>query len=192
MARPWTSFGWALGASAALHALVLARFDPAPVGTVKESLVRPPMLTAWLEPLPSSQTLPQTGVRSRAPHDPLEPPRRKPPRKIPSQPRAPEPSPEKRSIQAQWLPTAQLGETLERLSEVLLYPPEALRRGLEGEVVLLVELGEGGRIVGASVASSSGHPLLDEAALKAVGRLDALNPASAGKAILLPVRFKIL
>jgi protein TonB len=90
------------------------------------------------------------------------------------------------------LPTAQLGETLERLSEVLLYPPEALRRGLEGEVVLLVELGEGGRIVGASVASTSGHPLLDEAALKAVGRLDALNPASAGKAILLPVRFKIL
>jgi protein TonB len=95
-------------------------------------------------------------------------------------------------MQVEPLPAAQLAETLERLSEVLLYPPEALRLGLEGEVVLLLELGESGRIVEASVASSSGHALLDQAALKAVARLGALSPGSAGKAILLPVRFRIL
>ena len=84
------------------------------------------------------------------------------------------------------------GRTLGRLNETLLYPPEALKRGLEGEVVLMLELDERGRIVAASVASGSGHALLDEAALRAARRLGALGPSVAGKAILLPVRFRIL
>lgn len=92
---------------------------------------------------------------------------------------------------AEPLPERDLGATLDRLSETLLYPPEALRRGLEGDVVLLLELGDGGRITGASVASSSGHPILDDAAIRAVLRLGTLGAASAGKAVLLPVRFRI-
>lgn len=188
MDRPWTAFGWALGASAALHALVLASLDPARVGAGGRFMTQPPILTAWLEPLP----LPETGARSQARQDPPKPPGGKPPRRTAPPPQGPEPSRGKGPIQVEPLPAAQLAETLERLSEVLLYPPEALRLGLEGEVVLLVELGEGGRIVEASVASSSGHALLDQAALKAVARLGALSPASAGKAILLPVRFRIL
>jgi protein TonB len=85
-----------------------------------------------------------------------------------------------------------LRETLGRLSEELLYPADALRRGLEGEVVILVELGEDGRILEASIASGSGHPTLDDAAVRAVKRLGTLGPASAHKSILLPVRFRII
>jgi protein TonB len=93
---------------------------------------------------------------------------------------------------AERLSPEQLRETLGRLSEELLYPADALRRGLEGEVVILVELGEGGRILDASIASGSGHQPLDDAAVRAVKRLGTLGPASAHKSILLPVRFRIL
>jgi protein TonB len=85
-----------------------------------------------------------------------------------------------------------LRETLGRLSEEMLYPAEALQRGLEGEVVILVELGENGRILDASIASGSGHSVLDEAAVRAVRKIGTLGPSSANKTILLPVRFKII
>ncbi|MCZ7565501.1 MAG: TonB family protein [Burkholderiales bacterium] len=93
---------------------------------------------------------------------------------------------------AEQLPPEALRETLGRLSEEMLYPPEALRRGLEGEVVVLVELGETGRILDASIASGSGHPELDAAALRAVRKVGTLGPSSANKTILLPVRFRIM
>lgn len=93
---------------------------------------------------------------------------------------------------AERLSPEQLRETLGRLSEELLYPADALRRGLEGEVVILVELGDDGRILDASIASGSGHPTLDDAAVRAVKRLGTLGPASAHKSILLPVRFRII
>jgi len=86
----------------------------------------------------------------------------------------------------------ELRETLGRLSETMLFPSEALERGLEGEVTLLVQLGEGGRILDASIASGSGHKILDDAAVRAVLKLGTLGPGSANKSILLPVRFRIL
>jgi protein TonB len=186
MDRPWTTFGWALGASAALHALVLASVDPLRLGAGGRSMAQPPVLMAWLEPLP------EAGARSQARQDQPKPPGAKPPGRTAPPPQSLGLSRQEGPMQVEPLAAAQQAETLERLSQVLLYPPEALRQGLEGEVVLLLELGEGGRIVEASVASSSGHALLDEAALKAVARLGALSPASTGKAILLPVRFRIL
>jgi protein TonB len=85
-----------------------------------------------------------------------------------------------------------LRETLNRLSEELLYPADALQRGLEGEVVILVELGAEGRILDASIATGSGHRSLDDAAVRAVKKLGTLGPSSAHKTILLPVRFRIL
>jgi protein TonB len=93
---------------------------------------------------------------------------------------------------AERLPPEVLRETLGRLSEEMLYPPEALQLGLEGEVVILVELGESGRILNASIASGSGHAVLDEAAVRAVRKIGSLGPSSANKAILLPVRFRIV
>jgi periplasmic protein TonB len=96
------------------------------------------------------------------------------------------------SAPAEQLSPNELRETLGRLSETMLFPPEALERGLEGEVTLLVQLGENGRILDASVASGSGYQILDDAAVRAVLKLGTLGPSSANKSILLPVRFRIL
>ena len=97
-----------------------------------------------------------------------------------------------RSRSAERLSQQELAETMTRLSETMLYPSEALRRGLEGEVVIIVELGAGGRIIDAGVASGSGHAMLDEAAVRAVLKLGTLGNSSANRTILLPVRFRIL
>jgi protein TonB len=97
-----------------------------------------------------------------------------------------------RSAPAEEMSPNELRETLGRLSETILFPPEALERGLEGEVTLLVQLGEGGRILDATIASGSGHRILDEAAIRAVLKLGTLGSSSANKSIVLPVRFRIL
>lgn len=75
------------------------------------------------------------------------------------------------------------------LSEHLFYPPEAIAQGLEGEVILLLTLAEGGRLVSATIARSSGHPVLDQAALNAARRIGALpgNPRQT----LFPVSFRL-
>lgn len=74
--------------------------------------------------------------------------------------------------------------------EGLFYPEEAIRRGLEGEALVLLMLDENGQVVAARIEESSGHPLLDEAALRAVRRLRSL-PADAPTESLLPVRFRL-
>lgn len=75
------------------------------------------------------------------------------------------------------------------LSKHLFYPPEAVAAGLEGEVVLLLTLANDGRIITMEIARSSGHPLLDQAALAAAGHIGALpgNPHQT----LLPVSFRL-
>jgi protein TonB len=50
------------------------------------------------------------------------------------------------------------------------YPARARRNGWQGTVLLLVRCGASGEVVAVEVISSSGHPLLDEAALAAVRR----------------------
>lgn len=72
----------------------------------------------------------------------------------------------------------------------LFYPAEAIARGLEGEVVVLMMLDEEGRVVAARIEQGSGQPLLDAAALRAVRALHSL-PANAPRETLLPVRFRL-
>jgi len=75
------------------------------------------------------------------------------------------------------------------LSQHLFYPQEAIRRGMEGEVVLLLMLDASGRVESAEIARSSGHALLDGAALDAARRMGALpgNPRQT----LFPVSFHL-
>lgn len=75
------------------------------------------------------------------------------------------------------------------LSKHLFYPPLAVTQGLEGEVVLLLTLDAGGQIRSLAIAKSSGHALLDDAALDAVRHIGALpdNPPQT----LLPVTFRL-
>ncbi len=189
MADDRRAFSLALGASLALHMAGLAlgelalRFtampppNALPVLEVRLEMLRPPEATAV--PSVIKNTL------DPKPETAMAEPQPRPPRKEPS------PSVARLAPPAETLPEQDLGATLERLSETLFYPPEALRRGLEGEVILLLDLGEEGRILGASVASGSGYGILDDAAVRAALRLGSLGPASANKAVLLPVRFRI-
>lgn len=50
------------------------------------------------------------------------------------------------------------------------YPPVAVRQGLEGQVVVRIRVSPEGRADATLVIKSSGHPMLDDAALEAVDR----------------------
>lgn len=70
------------------------------------------------------------------------------------------------------------------------YPAEAIARGLEGEALVLLIIDESGQVVATRLEQSSGHALLDEAALRAARSLKAL-PADAPRQTVLPVRFRL-
>jgi protein TonB len=82
-----------------------------------------------------------------------------------------------------------LQSALAALTREEFYPREAIERGLEGRVVLLLTLDEAGRVSRIEVASSSGHALLDDAARKAAARITRL-PADR-RQVLLPVEFRL-
>jgi protein TonB len=75
------------------------------------------------------------------------------------------------------------------------YPRAARRAGWQGVVRIRALVGITGNVASAEVAQSSGHAILDEAALEAV-RLTVFAPAEqAGKAVaslvIIPVRFQL-
>lgn len=70
------------------------------------------------------------------------------------------------------------------------YPAEAIAQGLEGEALVLLILDTSGQVSAARIEESSGHRILDDAALRAVRALRSL-PADAPRETLLPVRFRL-
>lgn len=158
----------ALFLSLCLHAAVLApALWPAPAPATPSP---PPRLEVELNP-PSEDTALSLST------EPIPP--------------TPEATPSAPAIPA--TPIMARGRHLQRaqtaLSRHLLYPPEAVAQGLEGEVILLLLLDERGRIASAGIARSSGHAILDQAALAAARQIAALpgNPRQT----LLPVRFRL-
>lgn len=170
--------GRSLALSLILHAAVIAGgaqvLAPAPRG----ALLAKAELTVWLrEPL----------VELIAP--------------APAQPRLLLPSnPSRhasaaRAVVTKAAPAALLGGdsaliAAEHLQRELPYPPEAIERGLQGEALVLLFLDTSGNAMAARIESSSGHALLDDAALRAVRSLRSL-PASAPREALLSVRFRL-
>jgi protein TonB len=77
-----------------------------------------------------------------------------------------------------------------KLAEHVYYPEEAIARGLEGEVHLLLTLNGAGAVIDAQVANSSGHQVLDQAALRAAYAMGALTGIER-REIILPVRFQL-
>ena len=77
-----------------------------------------------------------------------------------------------------------------QMARELLYPPEAIARGLEGQALVLLFLDASGNAIAARLEASSGHALLDDAAVRAARTLRAL-PDSAPREALLPVRFRL-
>lgn len=78
-------------------------------------------------------------------------------------------------------------DTLRRVRPV--YPLASRRRGEEGEVRLLVDLGSNGSVEAVTVSTSSGYKSLDESAVRAV-RKWLFSPASPEK-LIVPVIFKL-
>jgi protein TonB len=83
-----------------------------------------------------------------------------------------------------------VGRASEQVARELLYPPEAIARGLEGETLVLLFLDESGNAIAARVEQSSGHALLDEAAIRAARSVRSL-PGNTAREFLLPVRFRL-
>lgn len=82
-----------------------------------------------------------------------------------------------------------LNTALAELAKQDFYPRAAIERGLEGDVIVLLTLNLAGGVAEASVATSSGHAILDAAALAAVRRIGGL-PAER-RQVLLPVQFRL-
>lgn len=70
------------------------------------------------------------------------------------------------------------------------YPMEARLRHEEGAVRIQVKIGANGNVVRADVVQSSGHKVLDDAAIRAVQRWKA-HPQYAGQTLSFPVLFEI-
>lgn len=75
----------------------------------------------------------------------------------------------------------------EKIQSAIVYPDEAVRRGLEGDVLLRIRIGVGGSPGDIRVAKSSGARILDEAARQGVVRAAPL-PSDPGW-VEVPVRF---
>lgn len=76
-----------------------------------------------------------------------------------------------------------------KLNEHLFYPPEAISRGIEGEVRLIIKVGADGSIDDVSIAASSGHTILDNAAIKAAYAMGKLG--GTARELILPVIFQL-
>lgn len=77
-----------------------------------------------------------------------------------------------------------------KLARHVFYPEEAIRRGWEGDVRVLVVLDETGRVLSADVAASSGHAVLDEAARSAALAMGSL-PDAGVRQFILTVPFRL-
>ena len=97
-------------------------------------------------------------------------------------------------VQRDKIPQGLSGEAarsaMSQISRVLLYPREAIEQGIEGQATVLLFLDESGNAIAARLETSSGHEVLDDAAVRAARTLRAL-PGGAPREALLPVRFRL-
>ena len=178
MSRAHPFLGRALAISFVLHAALIAA--PAPRG-------KPPAqaaLTVWLRDTIAAPEL-------QVPAPPL--PILLLPNYTPRNANAGRPGPAPvvpKAVSLQVLSGDAARKAVEQISRQLLYPPEAIERGLQGEALVLLFLDASGNAIAARLESSSGHVLLDEAAVRAARTLRSL-PDSAPREALLPVRFRL-
>lgn len=71
-----------------------------------------------------------------------------------------------------------------KLSQHLFYPEEAIARGLEGDTHLIVTVSDDGSITDVQVGVSSGHAILDKAAVRAAWSMVRIDWAPSREFIL--------
>ncbi|MCX7170033.1 MAG: energy transducer TonB [Proteobacteria bacterium] len=163
---------FALTASVLLHAALLGVNDLARSFSLRPSSAAVTVLQARLLPAPNETALLKNTL-SEGEGQPLPPPQ-------------PLVAPAAKAMQ---VPLRQrLAER--KLAEHLFYPPEAIARGLEGEVRLLLTLAPDGKVLDAQIVSSSGHRLLDQAAAEAAYAMRRL-PNTGVRELILPVVFRL-
>lgn len=77
-----------------------------------------------------------------------------------------------------------------KIAEHTYYPPEAIARGIEGDVRLHLSFNEDGSLADVQIAVSSGHAILDAAAMKAAYAMGRLSGVTA-REMILPVSFRL-
>lgn len=182
---PAQRLGFALLASLLLHLAVLW-----PASEARKSTERAPLPMPPLEAVLSAPALATQAARAEAeavdPHL-AEPARlQKPPTAVPPAPTFPRAG---ERIKPRPLKRRALNAALAELARQDFYPREAIERGIEGDVIVLLALSPAGEVLAASVATGSGHAILDAAALAAVRRIRRL-PTGQPQA-LLPVQFRL-
>lgn len=144
----------------------------------------PPPLAARLRlpPAPPAETL----LKNTLPAAQTAPAAKPPPPARASEKAAPAtPKPAEKPAAARELRSAQ-----KKLAQHQYYPPEAIAAGLEGEVRVLILLDADGQIGDVQLAASSGHRLLDQAALRAAWAMGSL-PGLSRRELILPVVFRL-
>lgn len=173
----------AIAASLLAHGLLLL-----PPAATPRKPPPPPRLQASLQPPPPLPAVPELKLEQPAA---TPPPHSRPAAAQPVAPRPPQPAPTPRQAKRPSTWTEAVHQHLQELQKRgQFYPQEAIARGQQGEVLVLLLLDENGQVGAARVEQGSGYPLLDAAALQAVRSLSAL-PADAPRQTLLPVRFKL-
>lgn len=76
------------------------------------------------------------------------------------------------------------------IERALLYPPIARKRYMEGKVVVRFSIDEKGIPSSVQIVESSGHPMLDDEAIRTVARAAPL-PATQ-RSVEIPINFKLL
>jgi protein TonB len=145
-----------------------------PPKVLQVNLRLPPVETPPVEPLVKNTLDPEEPKPESSPPEP----------RLETRPKAP-PRPAPKKVEKRQVQAAQ-----QKLAKHLYYPADAIARGLEGEVRLLLLLGEEGAITDVQIASSSGHAILDNAAIKAAYAMGRLSGV-AGKEMILPVIFRL-
>jgi protein TonB len=171
----------ALALSFALHGVlllpdILKRFPAEPPRPALQASLR-------LPPQPERPPEPLLKNTLDAEDEVAAPKQAPPPPPLPARPSA-APAAEK-SVAKREIKVAQ-----RKLSEHLYYPAEAVARGLEGEVRLIIKLSVDGAVDDVNIAASSGYPILDNAAIKAAYAMGKL-PGATTRELILPVIFHL-
>ena len=158
---------------AALLPDFLKRLPAAPPKPPLQAVLR---LPPEPEPPPAEPLLKNTLDEEVAPEE-IEPP--------PPKPVEPAPKPVAKNTQKRDVQIAQ-----RKLSEQQFYPPEAIARNIEGEVRLIIKLAENGAVDDVAIAASSGHAILDSAAIRAAYAMGSLTGVTS-RELILPVVFRL-
>lgn len=183
-----------------------AAVTPLPVAPASQPVATPPPVQP-VEPVADAiAPAPPAKAAPKKPRNPRRPPARKPAPAVTEPPPSPAqtqttateatPAPAEPLNAAPEPPTSEVNFSADYLQNPPpAYPLAARRRGLEGRVVLHVQVLENGRCGDISIKQSSGHEILDNAALQAVKEWRFI-PAQRGDTAItarvdVPIHFKL-